>query len=83
MMDAAHWTTRLAELARQAGVPGAVLGIWAGGQEVLAAPGLLNRATRVRVSTDSLFQVGSVTKLWTTTMIMQLFAGGRVTPRTR
>jgi CubicO group peptidase (beta-lactamase class C family) len=72
MLDAAYWTTRLAELARQARVPGAVLGIWAGGQEIVAASGVLNRATLVRVSTDSLFQVGSITKLWTATMIMQL-----------
>ena len=72
MLDAANWSTLLAELARQSRVPGAVLGIWACGQEVLAAAGLLNRVTRVRVSTDSLFQVGSITKLWTATMIMQL-----------
>ena len=72
MLDAANWTTLLAELARQSRVPGAVLGIWACGQEVLAAAGLLNRVTRVRVSTDSLFQVGSITKVWTATMIMQL-----------
>jgi CubicO group peptidase (beta-lactamase class C family) len=76
MLDAAHWTPRLAELARQARVPGAALGIWADGQEVLAASGVLNRATRVRVSTDSLFQVGSITKLWTATMIMQLIDEG-------
>ncbi len=72
MLDAANWRTLLAELARQSRVPGAVLGIWACGQEVLAAAGLLNRVTRVRVSTDSLFQVGSITKVWTATMIMQL-----------
>jgi CubicO group peptidase (beta-lactamase class C family) len=76
MLDAANWTTRLGELARQARVPGAVLGIWADGQEVLAACGVLNNATRVRVSTDSLFQVGSITKLWTATMIMQLIEEG-------
>jgi CubicO group peptidase (beta-lactamase class C family) len=76
MLDAANWTTRLGELARQARVPGAVLGIWAGGQEILAACGVLNRATRVRVSTDSVFQVGSITKLWTATMIMQLIDAG-------
>jgi CubicO group peptidase (beta-lactamase class C family) len=76
MPDAAYWTTRLTELARQARVPGAVLGIWAGGQEILAAAGVLNRATRVRVSTDSLFQVGSITKLWTATMILQLIDDG-------
>lgn len=76
MLDAANWTTRLGELARQARVPGAVLGIWAGGQEILAAYGVLNRATRVRASTDSVFQVGSITKLWTATMIMQLIDAG-------
>ena len=76
MLDAAKWTTRLGELARQARVPGAVLGIWAGGQEILAARGVLNRATRVRVSTDSVFQVGSITKPWTATMIMQLIDAG-------
>ena len=36
MLDAANWTTRLGELARQARVPGAVLGIWTGEQEILA-----------------------------------------------
>jgi CubicO group peptidase (beta-lactamase class C family) len=76
MLDAAYWTTRLAELARQTRVPGAVIGIWADGQEILAASGVLNRATRVRVSVDSLFQVGSITKLWTATMIMQLIDEG-------
>ena len=72
MLEASNWTARLAELSEQARVPGAVLGIWADGQEVLAACGVLNRATRVRVTTDSVFQVGSITKLWTATMIMQL-----------
>ena len=76
MLDPANWTTRLGELARQARVPGAVLGIWTGDQEILAACGVLNRATRVRVSTDSVFQVGSITKLWTATMIMQLIDEG-------
>src|ERR1700722_10347420 len=76
MLDPANWTTRLGELARQARVPGAVLGIWTGDQEILAACGVLNRATQVRVSTDSVFQVGSITKLWTATMIMQLIDEG-------
>jgi CubicO group peptidase (beta-lactamase class C family) len=76
MLDAAYWTTRLAELARQTHVPGAVLGIWADGQEILAASGVLNRATQVRVTTDSLFQVGSITKVWTASMIMQLIDEG-------
>ena len=76
MLDAAKWTARLTEMARQAGVPGAVLGIWADGREILAACGVLNRATAVRVTPDSLFQVGSITKIWTATMIMQLLDEG-------
>jgi CubicO group peptidase (beta-lactamase class C family) len=78
MLDAANWTTRLGELARQARVPGAALGIWTDGQEILAACGVLNRATRARVSIDSVFQVGSITKLWTASMIMQLVDEGQL-----
>ena len=78
MLDAASWTTRLGELARQARVPGAALGIWTDGQEILAACGVLNRATRARVSIDSVFQVGSITKLWTASMIMQLVDEGQL-----
>jgi CubicO group peptidase (beta-lactamase class C family) len=78
MRDAAYWTARLAELTRQERVPGAALGIWADGQEVLAAAGVLNRATDLAVSTDSLFQVGSITKPWTATMIMQLIEEDRL-----
>ena len=76
MLEAAYWTARLTELARHAGVPGAVLGIRADGHEVLAAYGVLNSATAVPVTPDSLFQVGSITKVWTATMIMQLVDEG-------
>jgi CubicO group peptidase (beta-lactamase class C family) len=78
MLDAAAWTARLPELAGPTSVTGATLGIWAGGQEVLAAYGLLSAATQVPVTTDSLFQVGSITKVWTATMIMQLIDEGRL-----
>src|SRR6185437_12536198 len=74
MLNAANWTARLNEIATEARVPGAALGIWADGQEVLAAAGELNTATKVSVTADSLFQVGSITKIWTATMIMQLVA---------
>src|SRR6266851_1627710 len=76
MLNAANWTTRLRDLASGARVPGATLAIWSDGQEVLAAYGVLNFATQVPVTTDSLFQVGSITKIWTATMIMQLIDEG-------
>jgi CubicO group peptidase (beta-lactamase class C family) len=67
-----HWAQRLTELAAASRVAGATLGIWAGGQEMLAAWGVLSTATHVPVTTDAVFQIGSITKLWTATMIMQL-----------
>jgi CubicO group peptidase (beta-lactamase class C family) len=76
MLDAAHWTERLRDLAGQNAVRGAVLGIWADGQETVAVHGVLNSATGVETTTDSLFQVGSITKVWTATMIMQLIDEG-------
>jgi len=73
-----RWATRLRDLATEEGVPGAALGVWADGQEVLAAHGTLNAATGVNATPGSLFQIGSITKLWTATMIMQLAGEGRL-----
>jgi CubicO group peptidase (beta-lactamase class C family) len=73
-----HWTIRLRELAKEYRVPGAVLGIWADRQLTVAAHGVLSHATHVEVTADSLFQIGSITKVWTTTMIMQLIEEGRL-----
>jgi CubicO group peptidase (beta-lactamase class C family) len=72
------WTSRLKELAAEADVPGAVLGIWVDGEETIAPYGVLNRGTGVDVTADSLFQIGSITKPWTATMIMQLVDEGRL-----
>ena len=78
MLNAASWTVRLNELATEARVPGAALGIWHDGHEILAASGELSTATRVPVTADSLFQAGSITKIWTATMIMQLVDEGQL-----
>ena len=75
---ASHWQARLAELAAAARVPGASLGIWSGGREILAACGVLSTATGVSVTPDALFQIGSITKVWTASMIMQLIGEGRL-----
>jgi CubicO group peptidase (beta-lactamase class C family) len=78
MINVTYWTARLHELATEARVPGAALGIWADDREILVAAGELNSATRVPVTADSLFQVGSITKIWTATMIMQLADEGQL-----
>ncbi|TDD16375.1 class A beta-lactamase-related serine hydrolase [Kribbella turkmenica] len=68
------WSARLTELAVAAEVPGAVLGIWHDGETTIAPYGVLNAATGVGTTADSVFQIGSISKPWTATMIVQLAA---------
>ena len=80
-IDGEHWQRRLAELAERHRVPGAALGILrirpgAGDELVEATWGVLNKDTGVEVTADSLFQIGSISKVWTTTLAMQLVDGG-------
>ena len=71
-VDARHWQERLGLLADKHGVPGATLAILADGEVTKAACGVLNIRTGVEATTDSLFQIGSISKVWTATLIMQL-----------
>jgi dipeptidyl aminopeptidase/acylaminoacyl peptidase/CubicO group peptidase (beta-lactamase class C family) len=80
-IDAAHWQRRLDVLAKRHRVPGATLGILRlrpGRDDELAeaATGVLNKDTGVETTTDSLFQIGSVSKVWTATVVMQLIDEG-------
>jgi CubicO group peptidase (beta-lactamase class C family) len=59
-------------------IPGAAVAIAVGDDVIEHAAGVLSTATGVAVTTDSLFQVGSVTKLWTATLVMQLVDEGRL-----
>ncbi len=78
-VDAAYWRARLDTLIAEHGVPGAALGILRDGQIVDVAAGVLNRRTRVAATPDSVFNLGSITKVWTATMIMQLVDEGALT----
>jgi CubicO group peptidase (beta-lactamase class C family) len=80
-IDAAHWQRRLTTLAERHGVPGATLGILrvrpgADDELVPAATGVLNKNTGVPVTADSLFQIGSMSKVWTATLALQLVDEG-------
>ncbi|HYJ69481.1 MAG TPA: serine hydrolase domain-containing protein [Nocardioidaceae bacterium] len=68
----------LESAARRHKVPGASLAVYADGQLTEAATGVLNVETEVEVTTDSLFQIGSVTKPYTASLIMQLAVEGRL-----
>ncbi len=69
---------RLEALLARHAVPGASIAVLAGGQVATAAAGLLNVDTGVEATEDSLFQIGSITKLYTATLVMQLVDEGRI-----
>jgi CubicO group peptidase (beta-lactamase class C family) len=65
-------------LARRHKVPGATLAV-ARDQELLDfATGVVNADTGVETTPDSIFQIGSNTKLYTATLVMQLVDAGQV-----
>ena len=82
-IDAAHWQQRLDTIARENGVVGAMLGVLRLGDDgkdetVRVATGVLNANTGRKTTVDSLFQIGSITKTWTATVIMQLIEEGKI-----
>jgi CubicO group peptidase (beta-lactamase class C family) len=70
---------RLAELIAEYEVPGSALAYWHEGELHEFAAGTLNLDTGVEATTDALYQIGSVTKVWTATLIMQQVEQGRLT----
>jgi CubicO group peptidase (beta-lactamase class C family) len=69
---------RLPELIAEYEVPGAAVAVYAGGEVIDHAAGVLSKATGVEATVDSVFQIGSITKPWTTTLVMQLVDEGSV-----
>ncbi|GLY32570.1 serine hydrolase [Kineosporia sp. NBRC 101731] len=53
-------------------VPGASVALMLGSHVVEAAFGVVNTRTRIPVTFDSLFQIQSITKIFTATLVMQL-----------
>jgi CubicO group peptidase (beta-lactamase class C family) len=63
---------------REAHIPGVAMAVGLGDETIELASGLLNVDTGVETTTDSLFQVGSITKLYTATLVMQLVDEGLI-----
>ena len=78
-LDARHWQQRLSALAAAHNVPGATLGILRLGEDpVYAHHGILNVRTGIETTDDSVFQIGSMGKVWTTSAIMRLVDQGKI-----
>lgn len=70
--------SRLDEWARRYFVAGASLGIMQDDEVRVAATGIINLDTGVEATPDSLFQIGSIGKGYTATLVMQLVDEGLV-----
>jgi CubicO group peptidase (beta-lactamase class C family) len=77
-LDHQYWTDRLVALAEKHGVVGASLAVGVGEEDCVAATGVLSRRTGQPATPDSVFQIGSITKVWTATLVMQLVDDGLV-----
>jgi CubicO group peptidase (beta-lactamase class C family) len=69
---------RLADLVAAHRVPGAACGVLLDGEVHVATAGVTNVDTGAPVIPGTLFQLGSITKLYTTTLVMQAHAAGIV-----
>lgn len=68
----------LDKLAAHHSVPGASLAVMDGDQGMEAVTGVANVVTGVDVTPDTLFQIGSNTKIYTAALVMQLVERGEV-----
>jgi CubicO group peptidase (beta-lactamase class C family) len=75
-MNTTTLEARLTALAEKHGIPGASLAVAVGDDTLLATTGVLNIRTGAPVTPQSVFQIGSITKTWTATLVMQLVDEG-------
>ncbi|WP_028775979.1 serine hydrolase domain-containing protein [Shimazuella kribbensis] len=73
-----HWQKRLSDLCKTYRVPGASLAVLVDGKIHSLANGVLHKGTGVEATTDSLFQIGSISKVYTAILVMQLVDSGEL-----
>jgi CubicO group peptidase (beta-lactamase class C family) len=79
LTDVGEWIeSTLPGLLAEHEVPGASVAVMLNGEVFTTAHGLLSKATGVEATVDSVFQIGSITKVWTTSLAMQLVDEGKL-----
>jgi CubicO group peptidase (beta-lactamase class C family) len=78
MYSQAELEARLSELIAEHKVPGAQLAVLDGDELVESAAGVLSLRTGCATTTDALFLPGSIGKLYTATLVLQLVEEGRL-----
>jgi CubicO group peptidase (beta-lactamase class C family) len=77
ILNANELRSRLNELISEHDVPGAALGVLRDGEVIEVAAGVINKNTGVEATPDTVFEIGSMGKAWTTTVLMQLVDEGK------
>ena len=70
--------SRISELIEETNVPGVSLAVMHHDEVFETAAGYVNLAAKIETTTDAVFQIGSITKLFTTTLIQQLVDKGEL-----
>ncbi|MFJ5686803.1 serine hydrolase domain-containing protein [Streptomyces sp. NPDC093099] len=78
VFDPARWQARLDELLAVHHIPGAALAVLAGDEIHELAGGILHTGTGVRATTDSVFQIGSISKGYTAALVVLLADTGKL-----
>lgn len=68
--------TLIPDLASQYKVPGAAAGLLVGDRKAIAVAGITNTRTQTPVTLDTVFQIGSITKVLTSVLVLQLVDDG-------
>jgi CubicO group peptidase (beta-lactamase class C family) len=66
------------DLVTRHGIPGALVGVVEDGRIEIGAAGNANLNSGVEMTPDTLFLTGSITKVWTTTLLMSLIEEGLI-----
>lgn len=66
------------DLIKTHNVPALSIAVWHENTLYQAASGILNIETGIAATTDSIFQIGSITKVFTASLVMQLVSSGQV-----
>src|SRR5687768_16982957 len=77
-VDREHLQEVLDRVGAEQNVPGVVLGVFDGTQTLTVASGIANANTQEPMTSDTLFLIGSVTKVWVTTLVMTLVEAGEI-----
>lgn len=78
MLTAEAFTELVRDVAQRYAIPGLSAAFERGGELRRASAGVLNVETQVETTADSIFQIGSITKVFTGTLVMQLVDEGKI-----